>query len=452
MSLCKKFFKFAIPSVISMWVFSFYSMVDGMFVAWGVGENALAAVNLSTPLTCLIFSIGLLFSVGTSTVISIALGKGDEKEACNIFNQNLFVLSIVALTFSAFILLNLEKVALFLGATEHTLTHVKEYVGVIAPFAVFFMVSYNLEVLVKADGSPHISAIGVISCALMNVLLDYVFVMHFGWGVMGAALATGLAQVTSTTIFIVYFVVKKTHLNFGKFRFKLSIYRRILPIGLPDGITELSGGLVVFMFNQTILAVIGEQGIVSYTVISYVNTLVLMTMSGISQGIQPLCSFYYGREDRKSYHTLLRYGLTAVAVMSLTAFAIGQFGSSIITSMFLAKESEMFSYTVWALRLFSCSFLVLGFNVIFAGFFTAIERPRYSLTISMGRGIVLLAASLLFMALFVGETGVWLASFFSESACLLITLAFVFRYRKSLPKIRQSERTPLGAKTAECAE
>ena len=206
MNLVSKFFKFTIPSIVSMWIFSLYTMVDGIFVAHGVGSHALGAVNLSMPFVSLIFTIGILLATGTSTVLSLALGQGDEDRARNYFNQNLAVVIVLSLALTAAVLLNLDRVAIFLGATGDLLPLVKEYVAIIACFSVFFTVSYNLEVQVKADGAPHVSTIGVLSCAIMNVVLDYVFVMHFHWGVWGAALATGLAQVTSTVVFVIYFI------------------------------------------------------------------------------------------------------------------------------------------------------------------------------------------------------------------------------------------------------
>ena len=296
MELRKTFLKFALPSVASMWAFSLYTMVDGLFVARGVGESGMAAVNLSMPFTSLVFMVGVLLATGTSTVISVALGQERLEEARDYFNQNLAVTGAVSLLLTAAVLLNLEAVALFLGATPDTLDYVKEYVGTIAVFAVFFTVSYNLEVQVKANGAPQVSTIGVLSCAVMNVALDALFVIGFGWGVWGAALATGLAQVTSTAVFLAYFLTHRERLQLGRFRRNLGAYRRILPLGLSEGLNELSNGLVVFLFNHTILRVIGEQALPAYTIISYVNTLVLMTMTGIAQGMQPLVSYALGAE------------------------------------------------------------------------------------------------------------------------------------------------------------
>ncbi len=256
MKLVHRFFKFVVPSIVSMWIFSLYTMVDGMFVARGVGEHALAAVNLSMPFTSLVFTLGILLATGTSTVLSIALGQGDLERARKYFNQNLWVTGGASVLLGIAVLLNLERVALFLGATPATLDYVKEYVGAIACFAACFTISYNLEVQVKANGAPQVSTIGVLSCALMNVGLDALFVLVFRWGVWGAALATGLAQATSVGVFFLYFLTHRERLRLGRFRPDLRIYRRILPLGLSDGLSECSNGIIIFLFNQTILRVI----------------------------------------------------------------------------------------------------------------------------------------------------------------------------------------------------
>ena len=152
--LLKKFFKFVLPSIVSMWIFALYTMVDGMFVSWGVGESALASVNLSMPYVIMIFTIGLLMATGTSTLISVSLGKKEEEQASRLFTMNLAVLTVLSLAVTAVSLIFLEPIALFLGASPDNITYVKEYVGTISVFAVFFILSYNMEALVKTDGHP----------------------------------------------------------------------------------------------------------------------------------------------------------------------------------------------------------------------------------------------------------------------------------------------------------
>ena len=436
MNLVSKFFKFTIPSIVSMWIFSLYTMVDGIFVSHGVGSHALGAVNLSMPFVSLIFTIGILLATGTSTILSMALGQGDEDRARNYFNQNLAVVIVLSLALTVLVLFNLERVAIFLGATGDLLPLVKEYVGIIACFAVFFTVSYNLEVQVKADGAPHISTISVLSCAIMNVVLDYVFVMHFHWGVWGAALATGLAQVTSTIVFVVYFVRHPKPLRFGKFKPDFGAYRRIIPLGTSDGLSEFSNGLVIFLFNHTILQVVGEAALTSYTIVSYVNALVLMTMIGTAHGIQPLSSFHLGAGEIPLCHKFLSYGIKLVAAAGVGFFAICQLLAGPIVSLFLEAGDPLFEYTVTALRLYSTAFLLMGFNVVISGFFTAMEHPLPALTISFGRGLVLISGCLIFLSMVLGDVGIWLSPLVAEGICLVITLFFLVRYFR---KVRQTQ-------------
>ena len=411
-----------------MWVFALYTMVDGAFVAWGCGESALAAVNIASPFTVFIFACGLIFATGSSTVISILLGQGNGEEANRIFTQNILLMAAGSLAITAGAFLFSEPLARFLGASDSNLFLVREYLMGISAFAAFFVVSYNMEVLAKTDGTPQLSAVGVSCCALINIVLDYLFVIRFGWGVLGAAVATGIAQAASTSIFLVYFLFHSKKLHFVPFRPDLSIYRRIVPIGLADGITELSGGIVIFLFNRTILRVIGEAGVVSYTVISYVNTLVLNAMAGVTQGMQPLASFYFGKGDLLSCRKLLRYALTTALCVSCFVFGAVQLGAEAIVSLFIRAESaQVFAYTSHAMRIFSLSFPLVGINVVLAGFFAAMELPRCSFSISLSRGLVLLAASLSVLAALWGDSGIWAATGVSEGLCLLLSLTLLAR-------------------------
>lgn len=423
--LIRRFLKFIVPSILSMWIFAFYTIVDGFFVAKGVGPEALAAVNLSMPFNNFVFAVGLLFATGASTMISFALGRGDLEEAREIFSRNLVVVTILGLLITVTVLFNLESVALFLGATDMTLEYVKGYVRWIAIFAVFFIVSYNLEVQVKANGAPQLTAIGVASCGITNVVLDYVFVMEWKMGIDGAAMATGLSQVISTSIFLIYFATHRKNLRIQRFSWKFGIYKQIIKIGIPNCFMELGGGITIFMFNAFILKIIGEEGVISYTVLAYVFTFAGNTMSGITQGCQPLSSFFCGAGQNDKSRKILKYGITTVLILSVVMVAAIQLVPQTIVTVFLEEENAgLFDYTVWALRLYSLSFLVMGYNILISGFFTAINEPKYSFIISVCRSFVFLFLALLIMSNLLEDTGIWLASLLSESVCLLVTAHF----------------------------
>ncbi|MCR8745118.1 MATE family efflux transporter [Romboutsia lituseburensis] len=410
-----QFKKYVIPSVTAMWVFSLYSMVDGIFVSKGVGSDALAAVNISTPYINTIFALSILFSTGATTIVSMTLGNGDNKKANEYFTLNTVTVTILSAIIIIFSLFNLDKLAVFLGATNSTIDYVKEYLGTIILFVGFYIVSYSLEVLIKSDGYPHLATIGVLISAITNIVLDYIFVIQLNYGVQGAAFATGIARVLSFSFFFIHFLRKKGRLQFVKFKFDFNILKRIVSIGIPDFTTEVSLAIVVLIFNQSILRVIGEGALVSYSVICYINILVLTTMMGISQGIQPICSYYYGKKDKKAVLSILNMGLKSAKISSIVAFLIVVIFTKPIVLMFISNsDKELFTYTVNSLRIFSFAFLVMGYNVVTAGFCVSINKPIYAGAVSLGRGMVVIIATLGLMVILFGGIGIWISTFISE--------------------------------------
>ena len=427
----KQFFKFVIPSVVSMLVFNLYTMVDGIYVARFVGEHALSAVNISMPYVNFIFAFSILFSVGTSTVVAIFRGENNMKSANETFTRNTIFLTVCALIITLLALVFQNELALFLGASEVTLPYVHDYLGVLIWFTFFFIVSYSMEVLVKTDGFPKLATAAVSVGAVMNIVMDYVLVVHVGMGIRGAAIATGLSQVLTFTVFTIHFLGKRGTIHWCKTTMDLSVYKRIVPIGTADFITELSAGTIIFLFNHAILKHIGDNGVVTYTVITYIYNIVMMTFTGISQGMQPLVSFYRGRREENTCRLFLRYALYSTFAMSMLALAICLFMTPALVSIFIdASRAELFTYTVHAFRIYSLCYLVIVYNIVCSGYFAAVEKSGYSFAISLLRGFVLIAASIWIMGeLFQGE-GIWYATLVCESSTLVVSIWCMLRSQK----------------------
>ena len=422
-SLLSNFIRFSTATIASLMVFSLYSIVDGLFVARGVGEYAMSAVNLAVPFMNAMFSIALLFAVGTSTIIAIYLGEGKGENANSLFTQNAVLLLVMGVALSVLVIVFLEPFALLLGAEEMTLPYVKDYLLGLAPFAFCFMVSYNMEILVKTDGHPKVALLTVITGCLANCVLDYVAIFLLDWGIFGAAVATGASQLLTVVLYLRHFMSKRSTFHFTRFRFDFSIYRRLLPIGVSDSLTELCNGVMIFLFNHTILRCIGERGLVSYTIIAYANTLIINTTMGISQGAQPLISFHYGRKDEGSCRKLLKYGLISAAAVSIGCFVVLWIFAPQLTQAFLGLEDlALNAYTVDAFRRYGISYLLLGFNVFIGGYLTARERPRGAIAISTGRGLIVQAAALLTLAATLGGDAIWFTPVISEAVVLVLSL------------------------------
>lgn len=434
-SLRTDFARFVTATAASLMVFSLYSMVDGLMVSHGVGEYAMSAVNLAIPFTNALFSLAILFAVGTSTIIAIFLAQNKRREADALFSQNLALLLGIGVTISILVFLFHEPFGRLLGATEATADYVREYLLGLAPFSACFILSYNLEVLVKTDGCPKLATICVITGCLANCVMDYIAIFWLDLGVLGAAVATGLSQLLTCVIYLRHFLGKKCSFRIRKFRFDPHVYKRLLPLGFADGVTELCNGLMILLFNRTVLRCIGQDGVVSYTVIAYVNTLLINLMLGVAQGSQPLVSYHYGKEETGACKKLLRYGLTTIAVMTAVCFAGLYLFAPQLVRLYLADATQtLVDYSVFAFRRYSFSYLMLGFNLLIGGFLTALERPKPAICISTGRGLIIQSAALLTLASLFGGDAIWFTPIVSEGLCLVMSLLFLRSYLRSTKK------------------
>lgn len=458
-SIKSRFIQYVLPSVAAMWVYTIYTMADGIFVARGVGEQALAAVNLCMPMINGAFSMGILFAVGASTRASICKGRGDTQESNRVFTIGAVTVAAIGLLTALTATLLLPQLARLLGADAETLPYVKGYLGIIVLFLPFYMTSYYLEVLVKADGFPKLAIKTSIAGALTNIVLDAIFVLVFHWGIEGAAVATGLSQAMTFSIYLRHFLARtplckaavsaangtaanatlstpaaaNPGFTFVRVRWQPQAVLRFAKLGLADCVTELSIGLCIFVFNRTLLAVSGSEGVVIYTVISYFGQLVLMTMMGINQGSQPLISYYYGKGKSDFCSYIFRLALCCAGVCAIVAFVIGFFCPAPIVNIYIdhGTNPELYARGIRAFRLYAPAFLPQGIVIPMMGYFTSLELPKQAMSISLGRGMLFAICALLLLAFLFGEPGIWISAVVSETCTLILALLLYRHDRKS---------------------
>ncbi|POR03042.1 hypothetical protein AU468_05650 [Alkalispirochaeta sphaeroplastigenens] len=425
----RQFLRYLVPSVSAMWFFSIYTMIDGIFVGRGVGPLALAAVNTAMPYINTVFAVSLLAAVGSSTMITFAMGRGEWDRCNHYFTLNVVILTVLGVVITGLSLLFLKEIALFLGATPETMQDVKDYLRIIIIFSTFFMVAYSLEVLVKADGFPLYSTVFVVVAAVTNIVLDYLLVIVIPMGVRGAAIATGMSQAVACAGCLVHFLGRRSNLKLVRPRWDWRALQRMFVIGFPEALTELSAAFCIFFFNLTIVRTLGAYGLAAFGVIMYLNNLVLMTMIGINQGMQPLISYYNGREEPWNFRRILSLGNRTALVFALAFLAMAQGAPNFLVSLFLdPRNSEVFALSLRGLRIFSLGFLLCGFNVILAGYFTALKETLRATVICLLRGYLLIALVLLVLPSFLGERGIWLAPVVYEALTLGIALVLLVRY------------------------
>ena len=425
-----------------MLVYSLYTMMDGIFLSRAVGEYALAAINLVMPYINAVFALAVFLSMGTSTLVSLALGRAEHERANRIFTQNVYVLFALSAVLAVLVEVFTFPLARFLGAGENTLEYVVTYLRVLAPFTFFFMVGYGFEVLVKAGGHPGVSLLGMLSCFVINIALHLVLVGWLDFGVTGGAVATVVAQGAGFFIFLAHFARGKSNLRFVRLdKPFLGIYGKIMALGVSEFAGEVSLALVVFLINRTAFRLLGDGGVVSYAVLAYVNNIVLQVMAGIAQGMQPLVAFFRGTGEKRSCVRFYVLAMRTAAAIGLISFLGCQLFAADITALFLERSSAVFAYAANALRLFSYSFLLAGFNLGSAGFFNAMGRPLDAFAISAGRGIVVVTAAVYGMSALFGDGGLWLATPVSEAVVFIANLALVLRFFGKDPSLLRMEGT-----------
>lgn len=434
MSLNKQFFKFVIPSIIAMWVFSIYTIVDGFFVANFAGELELSAVTIVVPYVNFLFAIAIITGVGSQTIIGIELGKGNRDEANKVFTFIiLFILSFsIILALIGIIFMN--QIISFLGADSTLFQLSHDYLSVIVFFSPFYIIAYAFEVLVKVDGFPKTAIIGALSACLTNIVLDYVLIDKFQLGVRGAALATGIAQFLSCFIFFIHFRAAKGYLRFVKIKMEfkevLHYLKTTVIYGFGEFISELNTATFVFIFNLFIIKYLSPEYLSAYAVINYMSLFANSTFQGVCHGTLPLLSYYHGSRERDKSIKIIRMSFIFVFIISVIMYSIAYFGAESLFDMFL-ENKNMISSSIRPMRIYALMYLLAGQNLFIASLSSAIGEPQYSIIINILRGSVSLFLSIYLMVHIFGVRFLFLGAGVSELVVFVIAL---YSLKKMLDK------------------
>ncbi|WP_087016491.1 MATE family efflux transporter [Thaumasiovibrio subtropicus] len=428
-SIGKALFKFAVPSTLAVWVFAMYTMVDGMFVGRGVGPEALAAVNLSMPFINIMFAISILITIGAGTIVGKLKGEGKQGQANRIFSSAIYFLAGFGALVCFIAYLSVDQVAYMLGARGELIPMVSEYLGTLLFFQTFYLMAYSMEVFAKIDGFPQRELAAILCAAVTNIVLDYILVIHMGWGLRGAAIATGSAQMLQMTLLIFHFKSRSSNLRFVRAMPDLQNIKRFVKIGTPDSITEMSAGFVLMAFNNAILFHMGTPELSAFSVIGYINNFMLITFIGLTQGMQPIVTFSRGRKDTRSMCQVAVLTVKVVLVISALAYAgVYVYGDN-LARLFL-EDPELVYMSHQAMKVFCLGFIFLGVNVVVSGFFTALESPKKAGVISLLRGFILVMLLLLVLPNVFGPESIWWVTAGAELVTVLVSIRLLGRWLK----------------------
>lgn len=410
--------------------------IDGIFIGHGVGSDGIAAVNICIPLLMLFTGVGLMVGAGCSVVASIHLSRGKNKSACLNVTQALLFVTIIALIPSALIMIFPENTARFLGSSENLLPMVTDYLLWFVPSWVFQIWITVSLFIIRLDGAPKLAMFCGLITAIINIILDWLFIFPFEWGVMGAALATSISIIVGGLIAIIYLLFHALHLRLCSLKWSLkSLYLSIRNIGYQCriGSSALLGEatLAVLMFggNQIFMLYLGDDGVGAFGIACYYIPFVFMVGNAIAQSAQPIISYNFGLGYRKRVIDTECIALTtAVICGTIVAVAFSVF-PHLLVGLFISLDSEAARIAVKGFPFFSIGFIFFIVNISVVGYFQSIERIKPATAFALLRGFIFLIPSFILLPQLMNIYGIWLALPVSEILTIIVSLCFFMKQK-----------------------
>lgn len=434
MDIPRLFRKLLVPTVLGMVFSAIFVITDGIFVGKGIGSDALAAVNITSPLFLVNTGLALMFGIGASVVASIHLSHGKLKVARINVTQAVVVMSLIIIIMDMLIMLSPSTVARLLGSSERLMPLAVEYINWFVPFLVFSALLSAGMFFVRLDGSPNYAMICNIIPALINIVLDYVFIFVFKWGMFGAALATSLGYIIGALMILVYLLNRRHEIHLIRFKASVKSLRLtvrnvgyMIRLGLSSFLCEAAIAMMMFTGNYVFIGHLGEDGVAAFSIACYFFPIIFMVYNAIAQSAQPILSYNYGAgmpdRVRSAFHLAL---LTAI-VCGITVFAVTTLFSPGIVGMFIESSYPAYGIAVNGLPLFASGFVFFGINIVSIGYFQSVERDRPAMAITLLRGFILILLCFWMMPRLLGVRGIWLAVPTSEFLTFLFVLTIYCR-------------------------
>lgn len=425
-----KLLRFTFPSIVMMVFTSIYGVVDGFFVSNFAGKTAFASVNLIFPFIMILGGMGFMIGTGGTALVSLVLGTGDKEKANRYFSMMIYLAVILGVVLSAAGILFTHPMASFLGATPEMMEYCVVYGRVVFLFLATFMLQNVFQSFLIAAERPKLGLAATVGAGVTNMVLDALFVGAFRWGVAGAALATGISQCVGGLFPLIYFLRANTSLlRLTRTRLELKPIIQACANGSSELMSNISGSIVSMIYNFQLLRYVGENGVSAYGVLMYVQFIFIAIYIGYSIGAAPIVSYHYGAGNDMELKNMLKKSVLLMTGASLVLTAAAFLLAAPLSRIFVGYDAELFALTSHALRLFSFSFLLAGFNIFASSFFTALNNGAISAAISFLRTLLFQTAAVLILPLVFDVDGIWLAVTVAEVFAFLLSAGFLFAKR-----------------------
>ncbi len=433
----KLMWKYYVPAFIGVIANALYNIIDRIFIGRGVGAAALSGVSATFPMMLIIIAFGMLIGVGSGVLVSIRLGEKKRAEAEKVLGNNLFMVVAISILIIPLLFVTQRYFLSLFGATEQTIGFAMDYFSIIIFGMVFSMSGFSMNNIIRSEGNARIAMISMLMSAGANGVLDWLFIVKFGWGVKGAALATVISMFLLSAWVIAHFVSRRSvvKLALKNIRPNAAISKEVVGIGMAPFAMQISQSVVQALFNKKLVLYGGDYGTGAMGIIISVVSFLLMTVFALNMASQPIIGFAYGAQTYHRVKKALKLAVIWATVISVVSTVLLQLFPVQIVQLFNDESPELLNLSVKGLHFISLSLPIVGFQVINGNYFQSVGKARLSLFLTLLRQVVFLIPLVLILPGFYGVDGIWLSMPISDALSAIVSFTLLVREWKRLSAV-----------------
>lgn len=427
----KKLLRFTLPSIIMMIFTSIYNVIDGFFVSNFAGKDEFTALNLIFPYLMIFGAVGFMFGAGGSALVSKTLGENDKEKANRTFSLIVYTTLLLGVVLLFVCIFTITPVARLLGAEGEMLRMCQLY-GIIVISALPFLMSQFLfqSFFVTAE-KPGLGLKMSIIAGVTNIVLDFLFIAIFKWGIVGAALATATGQVVGGIAPLIYFGKKNDSLlKLTKTKFDGPALIKSCTNGSSEFFANISMSVVGLIYNWQLMNYAGADGVAAYGVLMYINFIFIAIIIGYSVGTAPIVGYHYGAKNTKELKNILKKSMIIISITSIVMVILGELLAYPLSVLYVSYDKALFDMTMRGFIIYSFGFLFAGFSIFGSSFFTALNNGLVSAIISTSRTAVFQIVTVFILPLFLGLDGIWLSMVMAELLAAVMAIVFIIGNKK----------------------
>ncbi len=439
--------KFSVPAIVGMLVNALYNTVDRIYIGNKIGHLGIAGITVSFPVMLIMMAFGMLIGFGSTSLMSIRLGEKKRDEAKKITGNSMVLLLSGAVIISVLGSVFLTPLLKAFGASADVLPYAQDYLSIIMIGAIFQAMGFGMNNQIRALGSPKIAMTTMIVGALINVVLDPIFIFVFEWGMKGAALATILSMLASAVWVLFYILGRRNDLRPGPSDFRLDrrIVLKILSLGTPPFLMQLAASALMIVLNHSLVFYGGDIALSAMGIAFSVSNLIMMPVFGLNQGVQPIIGYNYGAMNYDRVRSAVKTGMVIATLFVTAGFLMTRLFPEQLVMLFNSDDRELIALGARVVQIFMLLLPIVGVQVISSGFFQAIGKPKQATIITLSRQLLILIPLIVILPRFFGLYGIFYSMPLADLSAGIISGIWVTYQMKNLgngdgPSLRSNTR------------